>query len=147
MPTLAFLAARYLNLHGNFRDYRLSQGTGLLTIVAFIIIGLAPVPMLLIGGVFMLSLGSAFMISTRSIVTAMVQPNHVGTLYSALAIAQALGTFIAGPMFAYLFKLGIHLGKAWLGLPFLQAALFNAAATVAVWQVRLHGILPSQTEP
>ncbi|KAJ5126542.1 hypothetical protein N7448_007321 [Penicillium atrosanguineum] len=137
MPVLTFLAARYYNLHGKDRDYRLSQGSGILSIIGFAVVGLAPVPVLLICGLVFLSLGSAFMISTRSLATSLVVPDHVGTLYSAIGISQSIGTFIAGPLFAYLFKLGMHLGNAWMGMPFLQGSLFYVVATVAVWRVRM----------
>lgn len=144
MPALSFLAARFLNLHGKYRDWRLSQCSGILSIVGFAAMGLAPVPFILICGLVILSLGSAFSINARSLVTALVLPDHVGTLYSAIGISQALGTFTAGPLFAYLFQLGMHLGDAWMGMPFLQAALFFVVATVAVWRVRIQ--TRSQTE-
>lgn len=108
--------------------------------------GLAPVPALLICGLVILSLGSAFMITARSLVTALVAPDHVGTLYSAIGLSQAIGQFIAGPLFAYLFRLGMHLGDAWMGMPFLQAAVFFAVATVAVWRVRIQPSSLSEDE-
>lgn len=137
MPAVSFLAARYFNLHGKRRDWRLSQGSGLLSIIGFAAMGLAPVPILLVWGLVILSLGSSFMVTTRSLVTSLVSPDHVGTLYSAIGVSQALGTFVAGPLFAYLFQLGMHLGDVWMGLPFLQAAVFFVVATVAVWRVRI----------
>lgn len=108
--------------------------------------GLAPVPFLLIAGLIILSLGSAFTINVRSLVTALVLPDHVGTLYSAIGISQALGTFVAGPLFAYLFKLGMHLGDAWMGMPFLQGAVFFVVATVAVWRVRIQASSQDEVE-
>lgn len=146
MPFLSFLAGKYLNLHGKRRDWRLSQGSGLLSIIGFAAMGLAPVPALLICGLVILSLGSAFMITARSLVTALVAPDHVGTLYSAIGLSQAIGQFIAGPLFAYLFRLGMHLGDAWMGMPFLQAAVFFAVATVAVWRVRIQPSSLSEDE-
>lgn len=146
MPILTFLATRYYNLHGKYRDYRLSQVSGILSIVGFAAVGLAPVPVLLICGLVFLSLGSAFMITARSLVTALVVPDHVGTLYSAIGISQSVGMFIAGPLFAYLFKLGMHLGNAWMGMPFLQTSLFYVIATVAVWRVRIGRSTRDETE-
>jgi MFS family permease len=99
--------------------------------------GLAPVPTLLICGLVILSLGSAFLITARSLATSLVPPDHVGTLYSAIAISQSLGILVAGPLFAYLFRIGLHLGGAWLGLPFLQAGLLYVIATVAIWCIRV----------
>lgn len=108
--------------------------------------GLAPVPVLLIWGLVILSLGSSFMITTRSLVTSLVSPDHVGTLYSGIGVSQALGTFVAGSLFAYLFRLGMHLGDAWMGMPFLQAALFFVVATMAVWRVRIQSSQLSSSE-
>jgi len=139
MPILSFIAARYLDLHGKHRDYRLSQGTGILSVIGFAAMGLASFPVLLICALVILSLGSAFGIASRSLVTSLVSPDQVGTLYSAIAISQAVGMFVAGPLFAYLFQLGMHFGDIWIGMPFLQAALFHVVATVAVWRVRISG--------
>ncbi|KAJ5450750.1 uncharacterized protein N7458_007199, partial [Penicillium daleae] len=137
MPALSYAAAKYLNLHGKHRDHRLSQGSGLISIIGFLAMGLAPVPTLLICGLVILSLGSAFLITARSLATSLVPPDHVGTLYSAIAISQSLGILVAGPLFAYLFRIGLHLGGAWLGLPFLQAGLLYVIATVAIWCIRV----------
>lgn len=82
-------------------------------------------------------MGSAFIITTRSLATSLVQIDHAGTLYSAIAIAQGIGTLISGPLFANLFRLGMHLGTVWMGLPFFQASLFFAVAVAAVWHVRI----------
>lgn len=137
MPALNFLAGRYLNLHGKFRDYWISQGTGLLGILGFTLIGLAPSPAILITGLVMVACSGGFAVSTRSLATSLVLPDHVGTLYSALAISQSIGVFIAGPLFAYLFRIGMHLGNGWMGLPFLQAGVCFAFATAAVWRIRI----------
>jgi MFS family permease len=137
MPALSFVAAKYLNLHGKHRDHRLSQGSGLVSIIGFLLMGFAPVPALLICGLVVLSLGSAFLITARSLATGLVPPDQVGTLYSAIAISQSLGILIAGPLFAYLFRIGLHFGGAWMGLPFLQAGLFYVIATVAMWCIRV----------
>lgn len=115
----------------------MSQGAGILSVIGFAVMGLAPNAGLLISGLVILSLGSAFLITSRSLVTALVLPDHVGTLYSAIAISASIGQFIAGPLFAYLFRLGMHLGNVWMGLPFLQAALFYVVATAAVWRIRM----------
>ncbi|KAK4864022.1 hypothetical protein LT330_010232 [Penicillium expansum] len=137
MPILSFLTAKHLNLRGKRNDYFLSKGSGVLSIIGFAIISMAPTPAILIGGQVILSIGSAFMITTRSLATSLVQPDHAGTLYSAIAIAQGLGTLVSGPLFANLFRLGMHLGTAWMGLPFLQASLFFVIAVIAVWHIRL----------
>ncbi|KAJ5882979.1 uncharacterized protein N7473_009865 [Penicillium subrubescens] len=137
IPALTFVAAKYLKLHGKRRDYRLSQGSGLVSIIGFLTIGLAPVPALLICGLVILSTGSAFLVTARSLATAFVPPDQVGTLYSAIAISQSLGILISGPLFAYLFRIGLHFGGVWMGLPFLQAGLLYVIATIAIWCIQV----------
>ncbi|KAJ5131395.1 uncharacterized protein N7515_007434, partial [Penicillium bovifimosum] len=146
MPTLTFLAAKYLDVHGKYSDHLMSKGSGVLSVVGYIAIFLAPTPAVLIGGLVILSIGAAFMVSTRSLVTSLVRPDNVGTLYSTIAIAQGMGTIVSGPLFANLFRLGMHLGKVWLGLPFLQAAVFFGLAVTAVWHVRLRPSPPDDRE-
>jgi MFS family permease len=141
MPILALLTGKYLNLHGKYSDHFLSKGSGLLSIIGFAVIFIAPTPAILIGGQVILSIGSSFMISTRSLATSLVRPDHAGTLYSAIAIAQGLGTVVSGPLFANLFRLGMRLGPAWMGLPFLQASVFFVIAVTALWHIRL-GLSP-----
>ncbi|CAG8087386.1 unnamed protein product, partial [Penicillium salamii] len=137
MPLLSFLAAKYFNLHGKQSDHVMSKGSGILSVIGFAAVFIGPAPAFLIGGLVVLSIGSAFFVTTRSLATSLVLPDHVGTLYSAIAIAQGLGLLVSGPLFANLFRLGLHLGKAWLGLPFLMASVFFSFAVVAVWNVKL----------
>ncbi|CAI7649697.1 unnamed protein product [Penicillium viridicatum] len=137
MPILSLLATKHLNLRGKRSDHFMSKGSGVLSIIGFAIISIAPTPAILIGGQVILSIGSAFIITTRSLATSLVQIDHAGTLYSAIAIAQSVGTLISGPLFANLFRLGMHLGSVWMGLPFFQASLFFAVAVAAVWHIRL----------
>jgi MFS family permease len=137
MPAFNSIAGKFLNLHGKYRDYRLTQVTSVFTAVGFGIMAFAPVPGILIWGLVFLSIGLGFLVATRSLVTALVLPNHIGTLYSALAISQALGGLIAGPLFAYLFRLGMHLGNAWMGLPWLQASVIFILVSIVSWYIRV----------
>lgn len=146
MPAITTLAAKYLNLHGKHRDSLQSKITGILSVVGFMLMGLAAQPGILIFGLVIGALGSAFMVSTRSLATALVLPDHVGTLYSAFAISQSIGVFVAGPLLANLFRLGMHLGGTWTGLPFLQTGLLFAIATAAVWRLQVNRSLPGEDE-
>ncbi|KAJ5259218.1 hypothetical protein N7478_012199 [Penicillium angulare] len=146
MPVLTWMVGKYFNLHGKRRDLLFSQGTGILCIIGFLVVGLAPNPEILIGGLTIASLGSAFAINTRSLATLLVMPDHVGTLYSAIAISQSMGTFVAGPLFAYLFRIGMHFGGFWLGLPFLQASVFFLIATAALWRIKVNRELPGMRQ-
>lgn len=119
-----------------WKDLRLSEGSGFLSVVGFLVMSLAWTPVWLCLGLVLLSLGSAFAVTSRSFITSLVLPDHVGTLYSAAAVVQSVGALVAGPLLAYLFRLGLHLGGAWLGLPFLQAAALFLLAFIAISRIR-----------
>jgi MFS family permease len=137
MPAVTFLAAKYFNLHGTRSDHVFSIASGVISVIGFFAVSVAPIPSFLIMGQVILSIGSAFLITTRSLATSLVLPDHVGTLYSAIAIAKGLGVLVSGPLFANLYRLGMSIGKAWLGLPFLLVAVCYVFAVVAVWFVRI----------
>jgi hypothetical protein len=40
-------------------------------------------------------------------------------------------------LFAYLFRIGLHFGGVWMGLPFLQAGLLYVIATTAIWCIQV----------
>jgi MFS family permease len=146
MPAFNSIAGRFFDLHGKYRDYRLSQATSVFTTVGFAIMAFAPVPGILIWGLLFLSIGMGFLVATRSLVTALVLPNHIGTLYSALAISQSLGGLISGPLFAYLFRLGMHFGNAWMGLPWLQASVVFMLVSIVAWNIRVRDPLSHDEE-
>ncbi|KAJ6160359.1 hypothetical protein N7470_003755 [Penicillium chermesinum] len=142
MPTWNYLAARFLDLHGKYRDYVTSQGSGVLLVVGFTLMALAPKPEVLILGIIVMSLGTALIMASRSLATEFIASNHVGTLFAVIAILCSIANLIASPLMAYLFKLGMHMGEAWMGLPLLLGTLLTSIATIAVWQARLDGSSP-----
>jgi MFS family permease len=146
MPSVSFIAAKYFNIHGKRSDHVMSKGSGILSVIGFIAVSIAPTPAILIAGQVILSIGTAFAVTMRSLATSLVLPDHVGTLYSAIAIVQGLGVLISGPLFANLFRLGMHLGNAWLGLPFLLAALFFVIAVAVVWNIKLEPLRGNNEE-
>ena len=135
MPLIASVLNRYLE--AKRKDFRLSQVCGALATVGFAVTALAPSPIVLVLGLVALSLGSAIAVASRSLVTSFVAEDQVGTLYSAASVMTSVGSLSAGPVFAYVFKLGLYLGANWSGLPFLLAAVLFAASLAAFSCIRL----------
>jgi len=66
-----------------------------------------------------MSLGGGFAALVRSLLTSLVEPHHVGTLYNMIAVTEMVGFLFAGPLLSLSFRKGLELGGMWIGLPFL----------------------------
>ncbi|PWY64054.1 MFS general substrate transporter [Aspergillus heteromorphus CBS 117.55] len=134
-PALSFLLTRHFHLPGKLKDLRLAQISSFTAALGFIIIATASSRAIVILGIVVLSLGAAFAVSCRSFVTSLVRPDRVGTLYSSAAAVTSLGTVVSGPLLAYAFRLGLHWGPEWFGLPFLLAGGVYFLAAVAMVRI------------
>lgn len=86
MPTITGLLARALRMSPTVKDRRMSQASGSLSIIGFVLVAIAAAPSLYVVGLVLLSLGSAFVVTTRSLATALVRPDQIGRLNSAAAV-------------------------------------------------------------
>ena len=137
MPLTSTLMTKRLHLSPEHKDFRLSQFCGLLACIGLALLALAPLPVVLVLGLVVLSLGSAVSVTARSLATSFVAEDQIGMLYSATAVMTSLGTVAAGPFFAYAFRLGLNFGRAWSGLPFLISAVLFSITLGAFCCIRL----------
>lgn len=79
-----------------------------------------------------MSFGMAVITVLRSLVTNLVHPQEITLVYSMMTMMMRIGSGVAGPVFAWGFGLGIKLGQAWTGLPFIIAAGFFLTGTVTL---------------
>lgn len=137
MPLISFLAIKHFHYTSKQKDFRLTQACGLLAIVGFTAIGMAPTPIVLIVGLATLSFGSAIAVTSRTLATSFVPEDQIGTLYSIIQITMGVGMMSAGPLLAYAYRLGLALGKKWSGLPFLLGATLLAISLAIFSFIRL----------
>lgn len=139
MPLLSYFVAVNMSHQrpSQWKDLILSQGTSALSVIGYVIMAAGAVPAVLITGLSVSSLGSTSAVTFRSVATALVTPEHFGTLHAAAGISECVGGLVAGPLLAYSYSFGLHMGGAWLGLPFLVAAFVYGLALVAISCVRL----------
>lgn len=95
--------------------------------------GLAPTVGVGICAMIVWTLGAGFSSLTRSLITTLVDQQHVGRLYAAISIVETTGMLVAGPIMAGLYALGLKWGGVWQGMPFLCLAVIAVVAGVAVW--------------
>ena len=79
----------------------------------------------------------------RSLLSAFVEAHHQAILNSLLGLFQSLGVMLAGPVLFGALQVGIDMGGAWIGLPFIIAAICGACATLMVFIYRLPADRPT----
>ncbi|KIW97548.1 uncharacterized protein Z519_01132 [Cladophialophora bantiana CBS 173.52] len=97
----------------------LSRASLFVLAVAFAVIGLAPHPAIMVGGLLLETLSTGFPATLRALATALIDADDKGRVFSVLAIAETLSVMLAYPFTAALFNIGLRRGGgSWLGLPY-----------------------------
>src|SRR5947209_4540301 len=110
LPLLTHLLRQRYFLTAPTRDLLLSKTSSIFLTLGSLILFLSSTVLSLNIGVIIFALGSSFYLTARSLVTSLVLPTHVGTLYTAIAVMTGAGTLIAGPGLAEAFRWGIRIG-------------------------------------
>jgi len=135
------LPDRY-RLHTAQKDLWLSRASVIFHAVGSLLIA-GPTVHFAILGLVVFTLGHGFTMLVRSVITSMVDEQHIARLYSCITIIDTLGAVAAGPALPWLFSVGMkvgrekHGGDTWLGLPYLGTSLVCTLAGIAVFCARL----------
>jgi MFS family permease len=125
LPTISHMIERSSSLDPQERDLLLSRFSTLLIAIGFMVFGVASKLALATFGVVITALGSGINGLCKSIIVSLFDTNTTATILSAVAMQQTIGAMIAGPLFSYLYGVGLGLGTAWIGIPFVVlGALF-----------------------
>jgi MFS family permease len=138
LPLLNWALLKYFRLPAHRADLWLARGSIFLTTISFFIMGIAAYPALLVLGLLVYNLGTGFNSAMRSVAIHVIGGQaspDVGKLMSTIAIVEALGAMVAGPLLSQLFQWGMDLGSAWLGLPFLASVLVFACITALTFVI------------
>ena len=84
-------------------------------------------------GLIVWTLGTGFGALTRALITTLVDKEHVGRLYAAIAVVESSSALAAGPTLAALYSLGLKLKGPWVGLPFFCLAVITFVSGLGVW--------------
>lgn len=124
------------------RDLVLTIWSFGLILLGFLVLAIAPSLWMFIFGLLIMALGSASTSLTRSLMSLYVDPEHRSRLFSMVGMTETIGSMYGPPMLAGLFSLGMRLGGAWIGLPYLGISGLIALVIVALLFVRV----PKQRE-
>ncbi|KAL3453118.1 major facilitator superfamily domain-containing protein [Aspergillus insuetus] len=137
LPVISHLLTSYLRLAPIPKDLLIARTSAALLVIGFILMALAPEPILFSIGISILALGYGFYAALRSVASALVSEDHIGLLNTTIALVQGVGAVVAGPTLAGAFNLGMRMGGAWIGLPYLVGAVLVGAAGGVTGVVRL----------
>ncbi|RFN49500.1 mfs transporter [Fusarium flagelliforme] len=84
-------------------------------------------------GVFIETWGAATGPLARATVTHYVQPEYTARLYALIGMIEVIGSFIAGPVLAWFFDLGLKKKGIWIGLPWFYVSFLCAVALAALY--------------
>ncbi|KAI0192750.1 MFS multidrug transporter [Xylaria flabelliformis] len=113
-------------------DQYITVASGVLLALGSVLIFAAETPVALIFGQVVAAFGFSFTVTARSFVTTLVDARYMGVLSTAVTIASHGALAVGGPFLAWTFKVGLRLGYAWFGMPFLVEGILFALGTVLV---------------
>lgn len=88
-------------------------------------------------GLIVFVMGSGFQSLCRALVTTLVDAEHTARLYTLIGVVQAGSSLSSGPVIAWLFGQGLHMGGYWVGLPYLGVAILCCVGAFAVFIARM----------
>ena len=136
IPALSYMMVQRLKFDDVVKDKRITQMNGVCLIIGSGIMFLAASHATLVFGQAVFALGFAFSVTARSFLTGMVDPMHIGTVFTGVTTMLYGGLVIGSPMLAKALQWGLQLGGFWVGLPFLLAAALFTLALGAISVVR-----------
>ena len=137
LPYLSGVMMERYHLSGPRKDLYLVRISLVFIVVGWTFVGLSPnIPIVTIC-LALASLGQGFPLVLRSFLTALVPSHHIARVYSVVSIIDTVGMMVGSPMLASLFKRGLALGGAWIGLPFYFTALTAIASLLLLLSIRL----------
>lgn len=124
------------------KDLILARISLLITVGGFALLAFSPTVSVAILSMAVFTLGTGFSALARSLITTLVDQQHVARLYAAISVVETFGSFAGGPLLAGLFTWGLRMAgreggsKAWLGVPFWGISLLFMLTGGGVFFVR-----------
>lgn len=147
LPNASWLCLQRLGMAAVAKDLWLARWSGIVQVAGSLLIAAAVNGLFFSFGLAWFALGSGMASLIRSLLNALVEEHHVGTLNSLLGVTETVGVMVAGPLLAKSLSVGLNLGGAWIGLPFVTTALFFAVSTTVLWAFKLPDRRQRSLEP
>jgi hypothetical protein len=147
LPSISYLLISKLHYTSKTKDLFLARSSIIFLTIGSLLIASSPTISLTILGLSVWTLGTGFSSLTRSLITTLVDQQHVGRLYAAIAVVETVGGLIAGPTLAALYALGLKWKGDWVGLPYFLLAGISLIGALGVWSFGCVGRRERRGEP
>lgn len=137
VPAVNRFSINYWKCSQEQADKNIALTSGLCLVIGSTSLFLAPSPLFLILGKVCFAAGIAFTITARSLLTAMVDKQHLGVVFTSVTVALNVAIVVGGPIMAAAFQWGLRLGYFWVGMPCLFGAVFSLMAMLAVASAKI----------
>lgn len=137
LPYVSAFVMRHYHLSGQRKDLYLARASQILVTVGWTCVGFSPNLPSVIISLAIASLGQGAALLLRSFLTSLLEKHHIARVYTIISIIDTVGAMVGAPLSAGLFKRGLALGGAWVGLPFQFFGILSALSTALMFVVRL----------
>ncbi|KFG83653.1 hypothetical protein MANI_015986 [Metarhizium anisopliae] len=135
LPLTSQLLLRKLSLSPVHKDVWMARASAMFLLLGAFCLGLAPTLETFLSSLVIFTVGIGYNLILRSLIASYAKDDKTGLMFTAISVSEGLGGLIAGPIMAMLFRVGLNLGRAWIGLPFLFAGLLFSTSTLIVFLV------------
>ena len=137
LPYVSTAVMRIFQLSAQRKDLYLARTSQVFVTLGWTLVGLSPnIPSIAVS-LAVASLGQGMALLLRSFLTSLVPPHNIARVYSIISIVDTIGMMFGSPLLAGLFKRGLALGGAWVGLPFYFTGLVSLLFLLLLFSVGL----------
>ncbi|KAH7356776.1 major facilitator superfamily domain-containing protein [Rhexocercosporidium sp. MPI-PUGE-AT-0058] len=133
IPIFSHILVRYFNFSSRAKDLLLARASVIILVAGALFIAASPTIELTILGIIVWTLGTGFVALTRSVITTLVDQQHIGRLYAAVSVVETTASLVAGPLLGALYTLGLKWKGPWIGLPFYCLAGITFLSSIGVF--------------
>lgn len=125
LPVISNIVIHSGRVSGARKDIWLSRVLTGVLVLGNLAVGLAPTSQLFIAAACLSELSAGSGSAIVSFLASVVTEEHKGLLFGYVAMLEAIGSLISGPLIAGLISAGLNWGSQWSGLPFIFVGILQ----------------------
>lgn len=114
------------------KDWWILRVSAVIGVLGSLAMGMADTIPLFISAMIFAECGGGLQAALSGIVTQLVDQTHIALVMTVLSMFFTISEMVAGPLMAQMFRVGMDLGGAWIGMPYIASAAILSVGTVLV---------------